>query len=301
MSEAALDDSHVGAAYRPIERRTGLSPADFQAEYCRANRPVVLERFADLTGAQWTPAYWKSAFGARKVEAEDNEELYYLRRKREVRLAELVDSILADSMDLRLRSYDFFKLVPELKTDFDHRCRTESYLGSIAVRGMYFAPRGNVSAFHHDFATNNLNVQMYGSKRFILAPPRCFSLLDPRDFGFSPINPLDPGCQQQHPRFADLADQLVEAVLHPGDALFIPKYWWHIVLAVEPSINVVSISTTGGVSSWQATADVPLAARLMLVSQASLAGRVAAAGFRAYRRVRRPPPLIRQAPPNAAS
>lgn len=39
-----------------------------------------------------------------------------------------------------------------------------------------------------------------------------------------------------YPLFADAAAQ--EALLGPGDALFIPRGWWHFVMACSPSASV---------------------------------------------------------------
>ena len=43
---------------------------------------------------------------------------------------------------------------------------------------------------------------------------------------------------QAHPRFAASADSLLETVLGPGDALYIPAGWWHFVRSLTPSLTV---------------------------------------------------------------
>lgn len=43
-------------------------------------------------------------------------------------------------------------------------------------------------------------------------------------------------CAQVHPDFSEAP--FVEAILGPGDMLFIPKKWWHYVRSLTTSISV---------------------------------------------------------------
>jgi hypothetical protein len=274
--------------YRPIERRMEISPGSFVRDYVANNRPVVIQSIALAEACRWTPGSLKARFGDRRVTAETDEELFYTRQKRPMTLAELVDSVASGSLDYRLREYDFLDRIPELKLEFQAAYSTQAFLGAaVRLHGIYIAPRGNQSAFHHDFADNNLNVQIYGRKRFILAPPRCYPLLQVREFGFSPIDPFDPGAHAR-PEVAELVPHLIEAVLAPGETIYIPKYWWHVIRAEDVSINVVSLTREGGMSAWRATSGVDSLPRAALLSQVSQIGRSVAAALQVYRRRLRP-------------
>jgi hypothetical protein len=62
------------------------------------------------------------------------------------------------------------------------------------------------------------------------------------------------------PRFRRAAP--VEARLGPGDLLVIPKYWWHCVYAVEPSVNLTTWCSWGDeLSPWRMLAGAPLSHR----------------------------------------
>ena len=39
---------------------------------------------------------------------------------------------------------------------------------------------------------------------------------------------------EKYPRFAEVRDQAMVAELEPGDALYLPKLWWHQVEALSP-------------------------------------------------------------------
>ncbi|WP_426806165.1 cupin-like domain-containing protein, partial [Stenotrophomonas sp. SrG] len=43
----------------------------------------------------------------------------------------------------------------------------------------------------------------------------------------------------RHPRFRDALASAQTAVLEPGDAIFIPRMWWHHVRSLEPFIVLV--------------------------------------------------------------
>jgi len=277
--------------YRPIERADGISPEAFQRDYLAHNRPVVLTGIAVDGGSRWTPERWADEYGDVLVEAESDDEIFFMRRKSSIPLRRLVEMVQRGSLELRFRDFDFLRALPALEAEFERTYRAARYLGHVRTRGTYMAPAGNLSAFHHDFADNNLNVQIFGRKRFWLAPPAQYELLEPLDFGFSGVNPVDPDVAR-FPRFSELAAHVVTCELRAGEALYIPRYWWHLVRAEEPSINVVTITSVGGLPPWRATAGIPSAARLAIVSQTRAWGALAASALRAYRRYRPIPPLV---------
>lgn len=83
----------------------------------------------------------------------------------------------------------------------------------------------------HFDALSNLLAQLAGRKRVVLFPPSQSFLLYPYAVGhpcdnFSMVDVSDPDLE----RFPALRHACgYEAVLEPGDVLFIPRYWWHYV------------------------------------------------------------------------
>ncbi len=113
-----------------------------------------------------------------------------------------------------------------------------------------------MSSFHHDGNSDNYNCQIYGKKLSLLVPPACFEKLYVHGSAESPINPFVPDLER-FPRFAEA--EALEATLCPGDVLLIPKYWWHCVYAVEPSVNLnTRFNFRGELSPWRALAEAPL-------------------------------------------
>lgn len=106
---------------------------------------------------------------------------------------------------------------------------------------------GNASrvACHYD-SFDNLACVVAGRRRFTLYPPDAIGDLyvGPIDHTLAgqPISlaagaaPDDP----RYPRFAAAADRAIVVELGPGDALYLPKLWWHQVEALEPANLLVN-------------------------------------------------------------
>jgi hypothetical protein len=127
---------------------------------------------------------------------------------------------------------------------------TEDYLPGFASQNAmpvlehHVAPRiwlghtANVSA-HFD-AFDNLACVVAGARRFTLFPPDAISALyvGPLDntmagqpVSLAASSPLDLA---KYPLFAEALPRALSAELGPGDAIYIPKLWWHQVESTAP-------------------------------------------------------------------
>jgi hypothetical protein len=101
----------------------------------------------------------------------------------------------------------------------------------------------SIIATHFD---NNHNIAgvVSGSRRFTVFPPEQLTnlYLGPllRTPGGTPISVVDLRDQDytKFPRFRDALESAQEAVLEPGDAVYIPILWWHGVESLEP-LNIL--------------------------------------------------------------
>jgi hypothetical protein len=95
---------------------------------------------------------------------------------------------------------------------------------------------------HHD-RDHNLACVIAGRRRFVLFPPD-----ELRNLYVGPIdNPpplsvvdLDAPDFERFPRFATALSRAVVAHLNAGDALLMPRYWWHHVSSLEPMNAMVN-------------------------------------------------------------
>jgi hypothetical protein len=92
------------------------------------------------------------------------------------------------------------------------------------------------SGLHYDSA-DNLFLQIHGRKRALLIDPKFSRNVYP--FSDNPsksrIDPETPDFKN-YPLFAKV--KIWDCVLAPGDALYIPRGWWHFIAAEEVSVSV---------------------------------------------------------------
>jgi hypothetical protein len=240
-----------------IERRKGLGRDEFIENYIRKNRPVVIEGLNDHWKERWTPQGLKERFGDREVQVETEHLFVNDRVKKRITLADMIDSALAASLEYRVRSVSFLSKVPELQEEYKANNGYEAYFdtGNRPRSTFWISPPGNRSGLHNDTFYENLNVQVYGRKRFILMPPSNYNLMHAHFLSESPVNPLAPDFAK-FPRFAKV--QIQETILHPGEMLYLPQFWWHYVVALEFAININTFIRASHQSMWQATKPLPI-------------------------------------------
>ena len=108
------------------------------------------------------------------------------------------------------------------------------------LRKVFISPPGCVTRLHFDAGdAHGWLAQVSGRKLFILLPPTDTKYLYPLTSEVetvqSPICPLCPDLQQwssyqnAHP---------LACILHPGEAIIIPRGWWHYAVSLDTSITV---------------------------------------------------------------
>ncbi|MDB5694271.1 MAG: transcription factor jumonji jmjc protein [Alphaproteobacteria bacterium] len=96
---------------------------------------------------------------------------------------------------------------------------------------------GPVKTQIHNDRDHNLACVLAGRRRFLLFPPEQVANLyiGPPDRP-PPLSLVDPEAPDfgLYPRFRDALAEARVAHLEPGDALLLPKYWWHHVTSRDP-------------------------------------------------------------------
>jgi hypothetical protein len=107
---------------------------------------------------------------------------------------------------------------------------------------MWIGNQGHVAP-HYD-VHRNLACVVAGRRQFILFPPDQIANLylgpvlgAPGGVPISLVDVWNPDFDK-FPRFADALETASEAVLEPGDAIYIPSLWWHGVASLE-RVNVL--------------------------------------------------------------
>jgi len=140
---------------------------------------------------------------------------------------------------------------------------------------MWLGTAANVSSHYDTF--DNLACVIAGRRRFTLYAPELIGRLYVGPIDNTMAGPpvslaasAPPGSDGQFPLFAEIRDQALQAELGPGDALFLPKLWWHQIESTAAFNGLVNYW-------WDATSagpDLPYTA--LLLSMITIAERPAA-------------------------
>ena len=96
---------------------------------------------------------------------------------------------------------------------------------------------GAVRTQIHNDTDHNLAVVLAGRRRFVLFPPdQVGNLYIGPPQNLPPLSLVDAEAPDlaRFPRFADALATAQVAHLEPGDALLMPRYWWHHVTSRDP-------------------------------------------------------------------
>ena len=242
-----------------------LQPARFQQEIVRESRPVVIRGLvADwpvVKAARGSPRALRDYLAA--FDAGGHVEVfigdpairgkYYYNpglqgfnfERRTMKLIEAVDCIL-EALDH-----------PGARSVYVGSVPTGDYLpafsagnpmplaGSGAGPRVWLGTAANISSHYDTF--DNLACVIAGRRRFTLYAPELIGRLyvGPLDNTMSgpPVSlaaSAAAASDKQFPLFEEIRDQALEVQLEPGDALYLPKLWWHQVESIAPFNGLVN-------------------------------------------------------------
>jgi hypothetical protein len=231
----------------PIDRRKGLSPEEFRAQYLSRGLPVILEG-AGLDWRctrEWSFDNFRRRFGPetiklvqRKGVAPDDELIDEREFSEELVFSDFLDQVLSGGGKY-MRFSPLLEKWPELLEDFD-----QAFLSSMPGNNwgttyqLFIGGPGTFTPLHNAI-TPFFFVNICGVKRWQFIPGTYMAVLDPSpdgltynysaaDLGFSNLD--------RYPGF-DCVDRM-EAVMQPGDILYNPSWMWHCVQNEAPTIGV---------------------------------------------------------------
>ncbi|HVY49470.1 MAG TPA: cupin-like domain-containing protein [Minicystis sp.] len=239
------DRAVTGPSLEPILRVRAPSVADFSRRFFVPRRPVVVE--GALEGwpalATWSGPALASRFGDRRVSV-------YEMRKGRVRLsraagfvvapstvAEVVERVGAGGGDAPFLRAALPGALPELLEDVapPPYCA----LGGGLRQNLWYCAAGAITDCHFDLP-DNLVACVRGRKRFFVFSPEQGKNLYRRPLASSVPHLAEVDlAAPDTARFPRLARARgVEAVLAPGDLLYLPPRAWHFAEALEETISI---------------------------------------------------------------
>lgn len=234
-----------------IPRVSFLSQQEFLDQYYSQNKPVI---FTDIMKnwkalQRWTPEYFKENYGQVTVEvqanrdADPNYEINVEQHRKTILFQDYIDRLLekGDSNDYYMvannRTFDR----PEMKDLLNDIEIFPEYLNPAEKEGrifFWFGAGGTVTPLHHD-PINIFLAQVSGRKLIKMISPEQTPFLYNEVGVFSQVDFENPD-YHRYPLFRNVRS--IDAILHPGEVIFLPVGWWHYVKSLDLSVSVSFIN-----------------------------------------------------------
>jgi len=219
-------------ALTAVERRGRLSAAEFEQEYLKPLKPVVLTEVMSHWPAtmKWTVAFFKEHYGHLMVPVVSRNfsrpGKTYLEPDRYILFREYLDILESGPSDLRIFLWNIFRQAPELRRDFSFPTLMDGFVNEVPF--LFFGCAGSRVALHYDLDLSHVFLnQFHGHKRVILFPPDQGRHLYHMPFTVASHVDLSQPDFERYPALKYARGQ--EVVLAPGETLFIPRGYWHYI------------------------------------------------------------------------
>jgi Cupin-like domain len=228
--------SEAMAASPTIERRSRLTPGEFDEEYRKKGKPVVIEGLMDEWRSlkEWSFDYLAAKCSAAQVVVDS----YTSKRTCRMTFAEFVAMLRAergpDHMPLYLQEWLFMADCPSLADDLpelaiaQYDFRRNLYGDRISTNHqLWIGQKGATTRIHQDsYFIDVLHAQIVGAKHWCVMAPPAFLGRDVR-------GELDFRGLASHPDTG-----MMQCVLNPGEVLYLPAQWWHRIKLRSDSIGL---------------------------------------------------------------
>ncbi len=218
----------------PVQKLKNISTQDFLNLYMKPAKPVIMKDFVDPESpafTKWNYDYFKEIAGDNKVNiyGSEIESLDRVASKPigQSTFAEYLDLITSSPTERRLFLFNLLSVKPELKNDLHYNDVTK---GKILkwLPFMFFGGEGSITRNHVDIDMSHVFItQFQGIKRIWLFPWEQSDLLYKLPYNFHSITNIKEPDYNEFPGLKYLNGY--EAVIKPGETLYIPSGWWHYI------------------------------------------------------------------------
>ena len=225
----------------PIPRVEGISERNFRISYLEALRPLIFKDLASCWPAtrKWTPDYLKDQYGSLMVHLHDASYArpgkYYMGSLRRVCFADYLDLITTSATDLRMFGFNLYWKAPKLMQDIRFPALAGDFSKRVVL--MFFGCKGSVTPMHYDLDMKHVfHTVLYGRKRVVLFPNEEARNLYSHPFNTRSYVDIDRPDFVRFPRLKNVVGH--EAIIAPGETLFIPSGYFHHIVYEEGGYGV---------------------------------------------------------------
>lgn len=225
---------NLAVKLEPIDSIAGITVEDFKKNYLKKSQPVILKDFISKDSAcwsKWSYDYFKEIAGEERIDVygreQDSQDRAASAPVAKMTLAEYLDLIQKEPTELRLFLFNLMKIRPELKKDVIYNDVTG---GKVLqwLPYMFFGGEGSATRNHFDIDMSHVFIsQFQGSKRIWLFPNSESDLLYKLPYNFHGIANPKLSSVEEFPALNYLHGY--EAIINPGDTLYMPAGWWHYI------------------------------------------------------------------------
>ncbi|GAB0157264.1 cupin-like domain-containing protein [Chryseobacterium sp. Alg-005] len=218
----------------PVPKIKSIAHKDFLSTYMKPAKPVILEDFMDPESPafkKWNYEYFKKVAGNHIVNiyGSDLDSLDRVASKPigQTSFAEYLDLITNSPTEKRLFLFNLLSLKPELKNDIIYNDVTN---GKILkwLPFMFFGGEGSITRNHIDIDMSHVFItQFQGIKKIWLFPWEQSDLMYKLPYNFHSITNIKEPDYREFPGLLYLNGY--EAVIQPGETLYIPSGYWHYI------------------------------------------------------------------------
>ncbi|CAM3565865.1 MULTISPECIES: cupin-like domain-containing protein [Sphingobacterium] len=219
---------------KQVDKISGIRSEDFLKKYLKPGFPVIITDFISADSPawkKWSYDYFKEIAGDIKIDVYGKEEDSMDRAASapvgQMTFAEYLDLITKEPTELRLFLFNLLKIRPELKQDVIYNDVTG---GKVLqwLPFMFFGGEGSSTRNHFDIDMSHVFIsQFQGLKRIWLFPNDQSDLMYKLPYNFHSIANPKYSNVEEFPGIEYLEGY--EAVIHPGETLYMPAGWWHYI------------------------------------------------------------------------
>ena len=217
---------------KPVDRQTGLTRESFARDYLAPLKPVVLTDLMKDWPARtkWNIEYLKTHYGHINVpvfsENYSKPGKGYMSPDKELPLGAYLEMLEKGPCNYRLFLFNIFLHVPEMCHDFSMPEIMDGFYKEFPF--MFFGGAGSKVALHYDIDLSHVFLnQFHGRKRVVLFGPAHSAHLYKHPFTVASYVDVNNPDYDKFPALHKVEGY--EAILNPGETLFMPSGYWHYI------------------------------------------------------------------------